>query len=85
MNSAVSNFKGRIKKILQDNEIKEENGESVNDTYIYLDIPDAERLESMYFGFKQYGSDLASGKLEMKMGYNLDKKTILEGQKFEFR
>ena len=56
-----------------ENEIKEENGESVNDTYIYLDIPDAERLESMYFGFKQYGSDLASGKLEMKMGYNLDK------------
>ena len=67
-----------------ENEIKEENSESINDTYIYLDIPEAERLESMYFGFKQYGSDLASGKLEMKMGYNLDKKTILEGQKFEF-
>ena len=62
-----------------ENEIKEENGESTNDTYVYLDIPEAERLESMYFGFKQYGSDL-----EMKMGYNLDRKTILEGQKFEF-
>ena len=73
-----------VPKLEDPNEIKEENGESVNDTYIYLDIPDAERLESMYFGFKQYGSDLASGKLEMKMGYNLDKKTILEGQKFEF-
>ena len=67
-----------------ENEIKEENGESTNDTYVYLDIPEAERLESMYFGFKQYGSDLASVKLEMKMGYNLDRKTILEGQKFEF-
>ena len=67
-----------------ENEIKEENGESTNDTYVYLDIPEAERLESMYFGFKQYGSDLASGKLEMKMGYNFDRKTILEGQKFEF-
>ena len=67
-----------------ENEIKEENGESTNDTYVYLDIPEAERLESMYFGFKQYGSDLASGKLEMKMSYNLDRKTILEGQKFEF-
>ncbi|MEN8077483.1 hypothetical protein ABFP60_11020 [Clostridioides difficile] len=67
-----------------ENEIKEENGESVNDTYVYLDIPDAERLESMYFGFKQYGSDLATGKLEMKLGYKLDKKTILEGGKFEF-
>ena len=69
---------------VNENEIKEENGESTNDTYVYLDIPEAERLESMYFGFKQYGSDLASGKLEMKMGYNLDRKTILEGQKFEF-
>lgn len=67
-----------------ENEIKEENGESINDTYVYLDIPDAERLESMYFGFKQYGSDLANGKLEMKIGYKLDEKTILESSKFEF-
>ena len=67
-----------------EDEIKEENGQSTNDTYVYLDIPEAERLESMYFGFKQYGSDLANGKLEMKLGYKLDKKTILEGGKFEF-
>ena len=67
-----------------EDEIKEENGESVNDSYVYFDIPEAERLESLYFGFKQYGSDLANGKLEMKLGYKLDKKTILEGGKFEF-
>ena len=67
-----------------EDEIKEENGESVNDCYVYFDIPEAERLESLYFGFKQYGSDLANGKLEMKLGYKLDKKTILEGGKFEF-
>ena len=59
---------------ITEDEIKEENGESVNDTYIYFDIPDAERLESLYFGFKQYGSDLANGKLEMKLGYMLDKR-----------
>ena len=53
---------------ITEDEIKEENGQSVNDTYIYFDIPDAERLESIYFGFKQYGSDLASGKLVMKLG-----------------
>ena len=40
---------------ITEEEIKEENGESVNDTYVYFDIPDAERLESLYFGFKQYG------------------------------
>ena len=67
-----------------EDEIKEENGESVNDSYVYFDISEAERLESLYFGFKQYGSDLANGKLEMKLGYKLDKKTILEGGKFEF-
>lgn len=69
---------------ITEDEIKEENGESVNDTYVYFDIPDAERLESLYFGFKQYGSDLANGKLEMKLGYKLDKKTILETGKFDF-
>lgn len=69
---------------ITENEIKEENGESVNDTYLYLDIADAERLESLYFGFKQYGSDLASGKLEMKLGYKLDKNTVLQTGKFEF-
>lgn len=69
---------------ITEDEIKEENGESVNDTYIYFDIPEAERLESLYFGFKQYGSDLANGKLEMKLGYKLDKKTILETEKFDF-
>ena len=69
---------------ITEDEIKEENGESVNDTYVYFDIPDAERLESLYFGFKQYGSDLANGKLEMKLGYKLDKKTILETAKFDF-
>ena len=69
---------------ITEDEIKEENGESVNDTYIYFDIPEAERLESLYFGFKQYGSDLANGKLEMKLGYKLDKKAILETGKFDF-
>lgn len=69
---------------ITENEIKEENGESVNDTYVYFDIPDAERLESLYFGFKQYGSDLSSGKLEMKLGYKLNKQLILEAGKFEF-
>ena len=69
---------------ITEDEIKEENGDSVIDTYVYFDIPDAERLESLYFGFKQYGSDLSSGKLEMKLGYKLNKQLILEAGKFEF-
>lgn len=67
----------------KEDEIKEESGVSVNDTYVYLDIEDAERLESMYFGFKQFGSDLASGKIEMKMGFLVDEQIIKETQKFD--
>lgn len=67
-------------------EVKDENGTSVNDNYIYLDIknPEENRLESMYFGFKQYGSDLASGVLCMKLGFNLDKDAIIEAKGFDF-
>lgn len=67
-------------------EIKDENGKSVNDNYIYLDIenPEANRLESMYFGFRQFGSDLASGMLCMKLGFNLDKDVILKDKSFKF-
>jgi hypothetical protein len=67
-------------------EIKDENGKSVNDNYIYLDIenPEANRLESMYFGFRQFGSDLASGMLCMKIGFNLDKDVILKDKGFKF-
>lgn len=64
--------------------IKEENGISVNDNFINLDIKDPERLESMYYGFKQYGSDLASGDLVMKMTYKIDKKLIEEQEAFNF-
>ena len=35
-------------------------------------------LESMYYGFKQFGSDLASGQICMKLGFNLDKESIIE-------
>lgn len=68
-------------------EVKEDtNGLSINDTYINIDIEDPEvnRLESMYYGFKQYGTDLASGELVMKISSVLDKKAIEEEGKFDF-
>lgn len=67
-------------------EITDEKGISVNDNYINLDIenPESNKLESMYFGFRQYGSDLASGKLCMKLGFNLDKNAIIEAKSFNF-
>ena len=67
-------------------EVKEDaNGLSINDNHINIDIEDPEpnRLESMYYGFKQYGTDLASGELVMKISSILDKKAIEEGT-FDF-
>lgn len=68
-------------------EVKEDaNGLSINDNYINIDIEDPElnRLESMYYGLKQYGTDLASGELVMKISSVLDKKSIEEEGVFDF-
>ena len=68
-------------------EVKEDaNGLSINDNHINIDIEDPEpnRLESMYYGFKQYGTDLATGELVMKISSVLDKKAIEEEGVFDF-
>ncbi|MGN0027990.1 MAG: hypothetical protein ACI33I_13450, partial [Clostridium sp.] len=50
---------------IKEEKIKDENGESVTDRYIYLDNlnPEPNRMESMYYGFKTYGTDMARGNL----------------------
>ena len=68
-------------------EVKEDtNGITINDNHVNIDIEDPEpnRLESMYYGFKQYGSDLASGELTMKISSVLDKDAIKEEGAFDF-
>ena len=74
----------KAEKIVQETK----NGEliSINDNNIYLDNenPDPNKLESMYYGFRQYGSDLASGQIIMKLGFNLDKEEIKENEEFDF-
>lgn len=68
-------------------EVKENtNGVTVNDNHINVNIEDPEpnRLESMYYGFRQYGSDLASGDLTMKISSVLDKEAIKEEGTFDF-
>lgn len=54
--------------------VKEENNETVNNNYIYLDQknPEKNRLESLYFGLSLYGSDLAMGQITMKLSLNFD-------------
>ena len=67
-------------------EVKDENGTTVNRNGLYLEIPDPEanRIESMTYELVQYGADLASGKIILKVGFNLDKDEIKEAQEFSF-
>ena len=70
----------------KDESIKEENGETVSDTHIYLDNekPEKNRLESLYFGMKTYGSDITTGQITMKLSLNFDGEGVLEGNTFDF-
>lgn len=67
-------------------EVKDENGTTVNRNGLYLEIPnpEANRIESMTYELVQYGADLASGKIILKVGFNLDKDEIKEAQEFSF-
>lgn len=66
--------------------VKEENKETVNKNYIYLDQknPEKNRLESLYFGLSIYGSDLSMGQITMKLSLNFDGDKALKSGKFNF-
>ncbi len=74
-----------IYEIVND-KISNEDDRVVNSSYIYLDIenPEINRLESMYYGFKQFGSNLATGQISMKLSMNLDKETYISNGNFKF-
>ena len=65
---------------------KDESGTTVNRNGLYLEIPEPEsnRVESMTYELVQYGTDLSSGQLVLKIGFNLDREAIKEEGKFEF-
>lgn len=68
-------------------EVKEaNNGTTIKDDHINIDIEDPEpnRLESVYYGFKQFGTDLASGQLVMKMSSVVDRDEITEAGVYDF-
>lgn len=66
--------------------VKEENSETVNHNNIYLDNKNAEknRLESLYFGMKIFGTKLSSGQMTMKLSLNFDGEEALRTGKFDF-
>jgi hypothetical protein len=82
---AAANFYGV--EYVKEESISDENGESVNDKYVYFDNlnPEPNRMESMYYGFKTYGSDMASGSLNLKIGFRLDLDQIKNEDKFDLK
>ena len=80
-----ANFYGL--EYVKEEQIKEENGESVVDKHIYTDNlnPEPNRMESMYYGFKTYGTDMARGSLNLKIGFKLDLDQIKNEEKFDIK
>lgn len=80
-----SNFYGLEYK--KEEKFSEENGETVSDKFIYFDNlnPEPNRMESMYYGLKTYGSDVSKGSLNLKIGFRLDLTQIKEESKFDFK
>ena len=74
-------------KYINEEKIKDENSQSINDKYIYFDNlnPEPNKIESMYYGFKTYGSDMAKGNLNLKMGLKLDLNQIKNEEKFDLK
>ena len=81
----VANFLGL--EYLKEEKIKDENSQSVNEKYIYFDNldPEPNKIESMYYGFKVYGSDMATGNLNLKIGLRLDLELIKNEDKFNLK
>jgi len=81
----AANFYGL--EYVKKEKISDDNGVSVNDKYVYFDNlnPEPNRMESMYYGFKTYGSDMASGSLNLKIGFKLDLDQIKDEDKFDLK
>ncbi|MCE5222143.1 MAG: hypothetical protein LLF98_13095 [Clostridium sp.] len=89
-------FKGKLSKIesitkelgvkyTKDEKIRKEDNESINDNSIYFDNekPEANKIESMYFGMKTYGEKLESGDISLKLSLNFDSKNAIKNNNFD--
>lgn len=70
----------------KDETVKEENGVTISTNNIYLDNekPEADRLESLYFGMKVFGTDLATGQITLKVSLNFDSEKAIKNNSFDF-
>ncbi len=72
-------------KYSKDDKVKDEKDETVNDNSIYFDNdkPEANKIESMYFGMKTYGDDLSTGDISLKLSLNFDGENAIKNNDFD--
>lgn len=72
-------------KYEKDEKIREENDQKVNDNFIYYDNekPEANKIESMYFGMKTYGDNLEKGDISLKLSLNFDGESAIKNNNFD--
>jgi len=72
-------------KYTKNEEIKKEKEQSINDNSIYYDNakPDANKIESMYFGMKTYGENLESGDISLKLSLKFDGESAIKNNDFD--
>lgn len=72
-------------KYTKDEKIKEEKEQSINDNSIYFDNdnPEANKIESMYFGMKTYGEKLETGEICLKLSLNFDGENAIKNNDFD--
>ena len=72
-------------KYKKNEEIKKEKEESINDNSIYYDNdkPDANKIESMYFGMKTYGENLETGDICLKLSLKFDGENAIKNNDFD--
>lgn len=86
-------YEAKVEKITKDlgleyskeENIKEENDQTVNEKIIYFDNenPDNNKMESMYFGLKTYGEDLSSGQIILKLSLKFDGEKAVRDNSFD--
>lgn len=72
-------------KYTKNEEIKKQDTQSINDNSIYYDNdkPEADKIESMYFGMKTYGENLESGDICLKLSLKFDGENAIKSNDFD--
>lgn len=72
-------------KYSKDDKIKKDKDESVDDNCIYFDNdkPEANKIESMYFGMKTYGDNLETGDISLKLSLKFDGESAIKNNNFD--